>query len=497
MKLRLFAFITLLCAGAAFADLGMYQDWDKGWVQHFLTKKEAKLFKKVATEKEAEEFVALFWARRDPSPGTPRNEFREEKERLAMHADEKYSTAHKAGSLTERGKVLLLLGTPFVTKEMVPTDSDGRLANEGVRSSETQAKWIRLTLDVWIYHKEQLERLPFKIQQNELKIEFKKEEGGKDFQLRTDVTASATLSALAKAVEGYIKSPDLATVPDWAKNMGMSPFKAKVDKLLAGEEPPASEKGLLTTAFFFDSTKAQYGCSMVFLPEESFGDLSPQVQFYMLLKDNSGKIIGPVDEAVTLAKTPGGLYVDRSFYASPGAHKLLMMLAKPDGQIFYSCLQDIEVPDLLSPDAESLWLVLSSDVRPLKEASYENSPFVFGGVKVVPKANGMFKTSEELWYFYNIFHPQMDPATSKPKMTQKVEFLKDGKRVRGTQATEPELTPLSEGRFAAGNSYNISQDLKLEPGSYTLKLTVKDTLSDKDFIKEIPFTIVVDEIKQP
>lgn len=495
MRLRLFVFITLLCVGAAFADLGKYQDWDKGWVHHFLSKKEAKLFKKVATEKEAEEFVALFWAKRDPSPGTPRNEFREEKERLAKLCDDKYSTPKMAGSLTDRGKVMLLFGPPFASKEIVPTDSEGNLSNEGVRTTDTQSKWIRLTLDVWMYRKEQLERLPFPIQQNELRVEFKKEEGGKDFQLRTDITA--VTQALAKAVEGWVKSPDLVTVPDWAKTMGISPYEALSAGIMSGQTPVESEKGVLQTAVLFDSTRTLYGCAMVFLPEEAFHDLPANLYLYLLLKDKEGNVLSKADEPVAVGRTSGGAYADRSFLVKPGVNKLLMILGTTDGKAIYSTYQDLDAPDLLAQDAESLWFTLSSDVQPLKEASYENSPFVFGGVKVVPKANGVFKTSEDLWYFYNIFHPQLDPATSRPKLTQKVEFLKDGKRVRGSQAVEPELTSLSEGRFASGNAYNISQDLKLQPGSYTLKLTVKDTLSGKDFIKEVPFTIVADAPKQP
>ena len=489
MKLRVFAFLTLLCAAAAFGDLGKYQNWDQGWVQHFLTKKDAKQFKKLATEKEAEEFVALFWAKRDPTPGTPRNEFREEKERLAKSADAKYATAQMAGSLTDRGKVMLLFGPPFASKEVVPTDSDGNLTNEGVRASQTQAKWNRVTLDVWVYRKENLARLPFSVPSQELRVEFKKEEGGKDFFLRTEI--AAVTQSLAKAVEGYIKSPDMDKVPDWAKTMGVSPFEAVAAKIMSGEAPAVPEQGVLNTAVFFDSTKTLYGCALVFLPEEAFKDIPEKIQLYLLFRDKDGKVLSKMDEHVSPGKTPGGVYVDRSFIIKPGTNKLLIVIGKSDGTVLYSVYQDLESPDLLAQDAEGLWLTLSGDVTPLKSTSYETDPFVFGGVKVIPRASGVFKTTDDLWYFYNIFHPQLDPAANNaPKLTQKVEIYKDGKRIRGSQPTAPELTSLSEGRYASGNAYNIAQDLKLEPGSYTLKLTVKDQLSGKEFTQEKSFTVL-------
>jgi hypothetical protein len=74
-----------------------------------------------------------------------------------------------------------------------------------------------------------------------------------------------------------------------------------------------------------------------------------------------------------------------------------------------------------------------------------------------------------------------------------VEIQKDGKRVRGSAETllgTDALTALSDARWAAGNAYNIGADLKLEPGAYKFKITVKDQLSGKEFVQERPFTVV-------
>jgi len=489
MKLRVSAFLALLCAAFAFGDLGKYQNWDQGWVQHFMTKKEAKLFKKLTTEKEAEEFVALFWAKRDPTPGTPRNEFREAKEPLAKLADERYGTPKITGSLTDRGKVLLMLGPPFSIVDRIGSDSEGNLRSEGLKETSDQAAFTQIKFEVWTYRKEQLNRLPFKVPSQQLIVEFKKEQGSKEASMRRDVPV--ILQSMALAVEGYIKSPDLEKVPDWAKTMGESPLEAVAAKIMSGEAPASSDKGVLNTAVFFDSTKTQYGCALVFLPEEAFKDVPAQVQLYLLFKDKDGKVLAKTDEVVTPGKTEGGVYVDRSFIAKPGTNKLLIVLGKADGTVLYSVYQDFESPDLLVQDAEGLWLTLSGDVTPLKSTSYETDPFVFGGVKVIPRASGVFKITDDLWYFYNVFHPQLDPAANNaPKLTQKVEIYKDGKRIRGSQSTAPELASLSEGRYAAGNAYNIGQDLKLEPGSYTLKLMVKDQLSGKEFTQEKTFTVL-------
>ena len=490
MKSRLIAAMILLCAFCVFADLGAYQDWEKGYVQHLLTKKEIKAFNKLKTEQDAENFIALFWAKRDTTPGTPRNEFRERCEALSAQADAKYSSEKVKGSLSDRGKVLMLLGPAFASTQRTANDSESGIGNEGSKSTSTQAAFTRVEYEIWQYRREQLDRLPFKVQPQELIVQFKKEEGQKDYYIDRNVVA--VNQALDRAVEGWVKSPDLAAVPEWARNMGVNPFQAKGAAILAGQEPPASDKGLATWATFFDSNKAQYGTALVFLPEESFKDMPAQVQTYVKLLDATGAEVAKVDEIVDLKKSVRGWYVDRSFLVKPGAHKLLYMVGTPEGTIYFSDVLEMLVPDLLADGAENLWLTLSNDVQPLKSA-FENDPFVFGGVKVVPNVAGVFKTVDDLWYFYNVFHPQIDPALGNPKLSQKIEILKDGKRVKGSPETVlgPEtLTALSEGRWASGNAFNIGADLKLEPGAYKLKLTVKDQISGREFVQERPFTVV-------
>lgn len=491
MKSRCVAVLVLLCASWVLADLGKYQDWEKGYVQHLLTKKEMKAFGKLKSEKEAEDFVALFWAKRDDTPGTPRNQFRERCEALAVQADEKYSTEKSKGYDSDRGKVLLLLGPFFATYQTTANDSEGGIGSEGSKSTASQASFRRVQYEIWQYRKEQLDRLPFKIQQNELRVQFKKEEGDKDYHLQTDI--ATVMQALAKAVEGWVKSPELTAVPEWARNMGLSPFAAKGAAILAGSEPPAPDKGLSTWATFFTSNKTQYGSAMVFLPEESFQEMPAQVQTYIRLVDGSGAEMAKMDEVVDLKKSVRGWYVDRSFLVKPGAYKLLYMVGTPEGAIYYSDVITMQVPDMLAPDAENLWLTLSNDVQRIQTTYYESDPFVFGGAKVVPNVSGVFKNTEDLWFFFNISNPQLDPATSNPKLSQKLEIQKDGRRITGAPDTllaPEELTALSEGRWASGKVYNIAAELKLKPGAYKLKLVVKDQLSGREFVQERPFTVV-------
>src|SRR5664279_6532789 len=73
--------LLLLSAVAAFpllAALDKYKDWEKSPEYAYLaTDDDKKEWKKIASDQDAEKFIALFWARRDPDLKTPENEFRE------------------------------------------------------------------------------------------------------------------------------------------------------------------------------------------------------------------------------------------------------------------------------------------------------------------------------------------------------------------------------------------------------------------------------------
>ena len=72
------ALVLLLAATPCLAALDKHKDWEKSPASVYLaTDDEKKEWKKIASDEEAEKFIALFWARRDPDLKTPANEFRE------------------------------------------------------------------------------------------------------------------------------------------------------------------------------------------------------------------------------------------------------------------------------------------------------------------------------------------------------------------------------------------------------------------------------------
>ncbi len=70
-----------------------------------------KAFKQFATDEEREQFVEQFWLRRDPTPDTVENEYKEEHYRRIAYANEHYASGIP-GWKADRGRIYITYGPP-------------------------------------------------------------------------------------------------------------------------------------------------------------------------------------------------------------------------------------------------------------------------------------------------------------------------------------------------------------------------------------------------
>jgi GWxTD domain-containing protein len=94
------------------APRGDLSSWSAGPVSWLLLPAEWRQLRKVDGPAEAIRFIERFWARRDPDPLTPGNAFRETFAQRVEAADLLYAEEEVAGSMTQRGRALIILGSP-------------------------------------------------------------------------------------------------------------------------------------------------------------------------------------------------------------------------------------------------------------------------------------------------------------------------------------------------------------------------------------------------
>jgi GWxTD domain-containing protein len=91
------------------------KDWTKGPVRWLMDDTEEKDFKKLKSDEERQAFAKTFWEKRDPTPGTPENEYMAIFWQRVEQADAKYKDMIRQGSTTDLGRVFILMGPPAAT----------------------------------------------------------------------------------------------------------------------------------------------------------------------------------------------------------------------------------------------------------------------------------------------------------------------------------------------------------------------------------------------
>jgi GWxTD domain-containing protein len=88
-----------------------YKKWLNEDVAYIITDEERKTFKATMSDEEREQFIEQFWLRRDPTPGTPENEFKTEHYRRIAYANEHFASL-LPGWKTDRGRIYITFGPP-------------------------------------------------------------------------------------------------------------------------------------------------------------------------------------------------------------------------------------------------------------------------------------------------------------------------------------------------------------------------------------------------
>ena len=88
-----------------------YSKWVNEDVAYIISDEERAAFKSLQSDPEREHFIEQFWLRRDPTPGTPENEFKEEHYRRIAYANDHFAAAIP-GWKTDRGRIYITYGPP-------------------------------------------------------------------------------------------------------------------------------------------------------------------------------------------------------------------------------------------------------------------------------------------------------------------------------------------------------------------------------------------------
>lgn len=505
-------FLSVALNGSA-ALSKTYSSWGKGPFQHLMTIEEAKQWSAIKTDEQAKQFIDLFWARRDPTPATAVNEFKNGMEERVKAADARFSTSKLKGSETDRGKVFIVMGSPTKINR-TGSEPKGNIQTPGGVGGEESENPTSLQSyspkELWSYDQGQLK---FDIGQPLAEVAFIDQYGSNDWKMER-VPRTDYRSLFDRVARLNITQPNLIEVPTYsaaetaaaaapaaatpaavtvAATANALTTETLVSAVTVARAAKAPETLYMTTGEFITPEGKHFVPVQLWAPKSAGLAAGSDVTFFGAVESEDGSTrIVSYEEPVKLAASNDDVFYARSLELPPGSYRATFGLAK-DGKPIAVVSKPLAVKGLETGQPGVSQLMLSSQIFPLTEAQNPTDPFAFGGLKVVPRGNATFRTSEELWYFMEMRNPGKDATTGQPKVTMAVTIAgtkADGKKTKmvgpASEVPAQELKGVP-GHYAVGQAMPLAT---FKPGSYTMTVKLTDVTLGKTYELQEPFTIV-------
>jgi hypothetical protein len=388
-------------------------------------------------------------------------------------------------------------------------------------------------IETWLYTGD---HIPSFAPKSDMSIIFEDESGKGDFTLGRQRWNVSDL--VQKAINSSIVSPDMKEVPKYAQaqpapkpvaqpaasaGLTSEALEAVVEEVKAGKgEYP---KAAISYDEFVTPSGTHYVPVEIYVPKSVGLTVDSAVTFFGVVADAAGAVVTSYEEPAKLAATKNDSFFDKSLTLAPGKYTAVFGLAKDGKAVVVSSI----AMDIAGREKDAVGiskLILSNNIYPLTVAQSPTDPYAFGGIKVVPKADLIFTTHDELWYFFELQNPgvgsvvkktpvvktetKQTSATTSESVSQVQEKVETEQRpkiqlkldLEGTAGKDKVKmgSPLAEapaealkgvpGHYGVGSSIPLAG---LKPGDYTLKIKVIDTVSKQTYNMEQGFKIIVEK----
>ena len=501
-----------------------YKKWLAEDVHWIASDPERDVFGRLTTDEERDAFIEQFWARRDSDPSTMESEFKVEHYRRILYANENF-TAGISGWKTDRGMIYIKFGPPDrrMTKPAGGPYERERKEGGGFTSI--------FPIERWEYR--HIEGIG-----DDIELEFVDDKGGGLFELTFDkqrkdaLLLSGNMGLTQDELEremmgGTVNKQDRVAGRRYSGDLkgvysGAGGFETHKDKPLAqmtlsaglNRTPPVKYKDLEAAVsarisfpgFPFDVRQdfIRLTDQEVLVPltillaneqmsfTQAFGVYHGGVQIFGRVVGLGNRIEAVFEDEVVRDFSPGDFEKARSRFSiyqrrlilKPGLYKIDVAVKDLNSKRIGTLERRLEVPRFDDGKLTISSVLLAASIE-AEAAGASSSNFMLGDLKIVPKTDDTFRTSESLGLYLQIYNFAVDAEKSHPVI--KVEY---GVARKGQQ---PEAWRDSTSMVRFAGSYcrlarmvNLS---RLEPGSYELRVRIRDSLSGQVAESSASFSI--------
>jgi GWxTD domain-containing protein len=487
-----------------------YKKWLDEDVVWIITDEERAAFKQLSNDEERDQFIEAFWQRRDPTPDTVENEYKEEHYRRIAYANEHFA-AGIPGWKTDRGRIYIMYGPADEIDSHPSGGSYERPMEEGGGTTSTYP------FEDWRYR--YIEGIG-----QEIIIEFVDTCMCGDYHMTLDRSEKDALLYTPNAGLTLYEQMGMASKADrfngGLERLGAGPFTStnqskefdRLEQYAKLNRPPTVKFKDLEEVV---SHKISYNM-MPFDVRADFvrvtGDtvLVPvtvqiknrdvtfankegvergTVNIFGRVTTLSGRIAQTFEDTVQ-ADIPAEL-LPRSAENSqiywkalplrPGHYRLDVVVKDVNGDRVGTWSKSLMVPDFGDDRLANSSLIVADEMEPVAAKNVGTGMFVIGTTKVRPRvaaADGKpvsFKRNQKLNFWMQVYNLSVDEKTHKPSATFEYDVV--------NEATNKQVVHTVESTDTMGNvgdQVTLQKTLaaaNLPPGLYKIQIKVNDNLS--------------------
>jgi len=502
---------------------GVYKKWLDEDVRWIITDEELSAFKKLQNNAERDTFIEGFWQRRDPTPDTAENEYKEEHYRRIAYANEHYA-AGMPGWRTDRGRIYIMYGPPTSVDSHPMGGPYQRSAEEGGGQTET------FPFEVWRYR--YLEGIG-----QEIEIEFVDDCGCGAYEMTLDRSKKDALLHVPNAGLTTMEEMGQANKADrfrgGLESIGEGPFKRsnqskQFDRMETfaklNRAPDIKFKDLQNelVTHKFRTNLLPFDVQVDFVKLTSDTVLVPitlqvplkgltfankdgvqraVVNVYGQLTKLSGQIVQTFEEtlhrdipAELLEKEINNVSLYwKALPMRPGLYRLDVVMKDVNGDKTGIFSRSYTVPDFGDEKLTSSTLILADQMEPVPAREVGTGNFVIGTNKVRPKVSSSdgkpasFTKKEKINFWLQVYNLGVDQKTNKPSATVEYQVVNTATNKHVLDFTESTAQMGNVGeQVTLGKSLQLSQ---LDPGIYQVTIKVNDQISKQTISPTAKFAV--------
>lgn len=500
---------------------GPFKRWLDEDVRYIITPEERKAFIQMATDEERENFIESFWMRRDPTPDSMENEYKEEHYRRIAYANDHYASGIP-GWRTDRGRIYIAYGPadeieshPSGGQYQRPYEEGGGFTStypfeiwryrwiEGIGSDillefvdPTMTGEYRLTMDP--SEKDALLHVPGAglTLSEQMGLTTKA-----DRFRRTDGTRMGTPIGGAQSIRynqferlqlyanifkpPAVKFKDLEAIVNSTIEYNTLPYEVDIHYVRVTNSTVLSGVTVLLrneNLMFKDENGLQKAVANI------FGRITTMTR----------RVQSTFEDTVSIQTTPERLaqevgrasVYNKTVPLAPGMYRLELVVKDLVGETMGTYRTAMRVPEYNDEALAASSLILADKIERVPIRSLGTGQFVIGSSKVRPRIDEAFKRNEKLGIYMQVYNLGQSEETNRPigNVTYQVarldnpaelllDFTEDVNNIRGASARQvviEKLLPLQS----------------LEPGEYRLNLLVEDNVKNESLSPTTTFKVL-------